>query len=88
MSTILEAAGLTCHFDLTGSTLARLLLEAVPDVAAPNRHRIIAAGEVPNPVTPPPGCPFHPRCGRADAACRTVVPPLRDGVACRHPLQA
>jgi peptide/nickel transport system ATP-binding protein len=67
---------------------AQLLLEAVPDVAAPNRARSIAAGEVPNPITPPPGCPFHPRCDHADATCRTVVPMLLDGVACHHPLVA
>jgi len=45
------------------------------------------AGEVPNPLDPPPGCAFHPRCPHADARCRREVPSLRavdgDGeVAC------
>ena len=65
---------------------ARLLLDAVPDVANPQRDRVLPAGEVPNPITPPPGCPFHPRCPRASATCRSVVPVLAEGVACHHPL--
>jgi peptide/nickel transport system ATP-binding protein len=43
-------------------------------------------GEYPNPLAVPPGCPFHPRCPRVMAQCRTVVPEERtldDGrVAC------
>ena len=33
-------------------------------------------GEVPNPIDPPPGCPFHPRCPFANDRCRTEVPQL------------
>jgi peptide/nickel transport system ATP-binding protein len=31
---------------------------------------------VPNPIDPPPGCPFHPRCPFANERCRTEVPRL------------
>ncbi len=55
----------------------RLLLETIPNVEAPNRARQPMAGEVPSPISPPPGCPFHPRCGLATAHCREERPPLR-----------
>jgi peptide/nickel transport system ATP-binding protein len=63
----------------------------VPDPAARrSRSQIVLRGEIPNPATPPSGCPFHPRCFRASAICRTEVPPFaayRDtgrDVACHH----
>jgi peptide/nickel transport system ATP-binding protein len=49
-----------------------------------------ADGQFPDPLDPPPGCAFHPRCPRATAICRADDPsaaPLRRGfVACHHPL--
>jgi peptide/nickel transport system ATP-binding protein len=64
----------------------RLLLETIPDVQRPNRDRQPLSGEVPSPIDPPPGCPFHPRCPQAEAACRESRPALEahDGreVAC------
>jgi oligopeptide/dipeptide ABC transporter ATP-binding protein len=42
-----------------------------------------ASSEPPNPAAIPSGCPFHPRCGRAEAACRAgAPPPLVEGLAC------
>ena len=59
----------------------RALLSAVP-IADPlveeTRERIILKGEVPSPLNPPPGCPFHPRCFMAVAECSQAVPPLRE----------
>jgi peptide/nickel transport system ATP-binding protein len=55
----------------------RLLLETIPDLETPNRNRVLAAGEVPNPIEPPSGCTFHPRCGLAMARCKTEAPALR-----------
>jgi peptide/nickel transport system ATP-binding protein len=68
----------------------RALLSAVP-IADPfveeSRERIILKGEVPSPLNPPSGCPFHPRCFMAVDECSQTLPPLRsisDGheVAC------
>ena len=57
------------------------LLDAVPipdpALEACRPHQPLG-GEVPSPLAPPSGCVFHPRCPRATAECRTVVPPLRE----------
>jgi oligopeptide transport system ATP-binding protein len=59
----------------------RSLLSAVPrpdPAGREGRRRIVLEGDVPSPIDPPPGCPFHPRCPHAakDERCRTVVPAL------------
>ena len=57
----------------------RALLSAVPvpDPAA-RRDRIILTGDVPSPISPPPGCRFHTRCPYVFDRCRTEEPLLRD----------
>jgi oligopeptide transport system ATP-binding protein len=59
----------------------RALLAAVPipdpDLEA-RRERVVLGGEVPSPLTPPPGCVFHPRCPIAVEQCREIVPELRE----------
>ena len=54
----------------------RMLLEAVPDLALSGRPRKPIAGEPPNPIDPPTGCAFHPRCPHATDRCRREAPPL------------
>ncbi|MCA3594495.1 MAG: ATP-binding cassette domain-containing protein [Methylobacterium sp.] len=55
----------------------RLLLDTIPSVETPNRARQPMSGEVPSPITPPPGCAFHPRCTLALDRCRVERPELR-----------
>jgi peptide/nickel transport system ATP-binding protein len=55
----------------------RMLLEAVPDLALTGKPRTAVAGEVPNPLDPPAGCAFHPRCPYANERCRREVPVLK-----------
>ena len=55
------------------------------------RERIVVSGEPPNPIDPPSGCVFHPRCPRATDVCKEVEPPLTRYpgghlAACHHPL--
>jgi oligopeptide/dipeptide ABC transporter ATP-binding protein len=50
----------------------------VSTVAFPNPQR--------DPLAPPPGCSFHPRCPHADERCRRERPELIDAVAC-HAVQ-
>ena len=62
----------------------RALISAVPVVdPASKRQRILLAGDVPSPINPPSGCPFHPRCPVAEERCRREVPALRE-VASGH----
>ncbi len=69
----------------------RALLSATP-IADPTRkkQRITLHGELPSPIDPPPGCPFHPRCSEATEQCRKTPPENRvleqTTVACYNPV--
>jgi len=67
--------------DLYATTLhpyTKALLSAIPIADLDSkRQRIILEGDVPSPVNPPPGCPFHPRCPERQDRCTTEVPELR-----------
>ncbi len=52
----------------------RMLLAAIPDLQMSGGPRTPVSGEVPSPIAPPPGCPFHPRCPLANARCRVEKP--------------
>ena len=65
--------------DIFGNPLhpyTQLLLETIPDVEMTGGKRAPVAGEIPNPIDPPSGCPFHPRCPLMAAYCRKVRPKL------------
>jgi peptide/nickel transport system ATP-binding protein len=60
----------------------RMLLDAIPDLQMSGKPRTPVAGEVPNPLDPPKGCAFHPRCPHANARCREERPiAIRRGTA-------
>jgi oligopeptide/dipeptide ABC transporter ATP-binding protein len=62
----------------------RMLLDAVPDLELSGRRRQQVEGEIPNPIDPPSGCAFHPRCPRVMDRCRREVPgivPTESGTA-------
>ena len=60
------------------------LVSAIPEIdAQTQRPRIILSGEMPSPIDPPSGCPFHPRCPIAEERCRTQVPQWRE-IAPKH----
>jgi len=52
----------------------RMLLDTIPDLAMTGRRRTPVAGEVPNPLNPPLGCGFHPRCPFANDRCKAETP--------------
>ncbi|MGB7257135.1 MAG: ABC transporter ATP-binding protein [Pseudolabrys sp.] len=68
----------------------RMLLDAVPQLHPTGPPRGPIEGEIPNPLDPPKGCPFHPRCAHANERCRLELPRLvstgQSAVAC-HAVQ-
>lgn len=52
----------------------RMLLDAVPDLEMTGRERKPVEGEIPNPINPPSGCTFHPRCPFVNDRCRKEIP--------------
>ncbi len=58
---------------------ALLSAAPIPDPkAAARKQRILLEGDVPSPMKPSYGCPFHPRCRERTAVCTQEVPPLRN----------
>jgi oligopeptide transport system ATP-binding protein len=58
-------------------TEALLSAVPIPDPSV-SRRRIVLEGDVPNPIRPPAGCHFHPRCPRAEERCSREAPLLRE----------
>jgi len=78
---IVERAPAAEIYALPRHPYTRALLSAVPEPdPKAKKSRIVLSGDVPSPATPPPGCPFHPRCPHPlkSERCRTEVPPLRE----------
>ena len=55
----------------------RMLIDAIPKMHDTGRARTPVQGEVPNPLNPPAGCAFHPRCPHANERCRSERPLLQ-----------
>jgi oligopeptide/dipeptide ABC transporter ATP-binding protein len=96
---IVEIADRDVLFEQPAHPYTQALISAVP-VPDPQkereRKRIVLRGDVPNPVNPPSGCPFHPRCQKhatlteaEKVICREQMPPLlgdpnHHAVACHY----
>jgi len=83
---LVEVAPKRALFGAPRHPYTRMLLDAIPDIHMSGRSRTPVQGEVPNPLAPPPGCSFHPRCPHANARCsqeRPAMLELKGGrVAC------
>jgi peptide/nickel transport system ATP-binding protein len=73
---IVEMAPADALFEAPRHPYTRALIDALPDLAMSGRERKIIEGEIANPIEPPPGCAFHPRCPLAFDRCRIDVPAL------------
>jgi peptide/nickel transport system ATP-binding protein len=74
---IVELAPKRTLFAAPRHPYTRMLLDAIPDLAMTGRARTPVAGEVPNPLNPPSGCTFHPRCPHANERCKREAPLIR-----------
>ena len=88
---LVELAGKETLFAAPRHPYTRMLLDAIPKMHDTGRARTPVQGEVPNPLSPPSGCAFNPRCPWANERCRAERPQLLDAgdgtrVAC-HAVQ-
>ncbi len=88
---LVELADKQTLFSRPRHPYTRMLLDAIPKMHDTGRARTPVQGEVPNPLDPPPGCAFNPRCPHANARCRAERPALHEAgegtrVAC-HAVQ-
>jgi oligopeptide transport system ATP-binding protein len=76
---IVEVAKTDSLFDDCRHPYTKALMSAIPipDVTV-KRERTILQGEVPNPLNPPSGCRFHPRCQKVMSVCTNQEPELKD----------
>jgi len=91
---IVETAKTADLFEKRHHPYTRALLSAVPShVPGVRRLRVVLEGEAPSPLDPPSGCPFHPRCPRAEKgkcdeetpSLEEIVPGSGHAVACFFP---
>jgi peptide/nickel transport system ATP-binding protein len=73
---LVEVADKVELFERPRHPYTRMLLDAIPDIHMSGRSRTPVQGEVPNPLNPPSGCAFHPRCPHANARCSSERPVL------------
>ena len=73
---LVELADKASLFATPRHPYTRMLLDAIPDIGMTGRARTPVQGEVPNPLNPPSGCAFHPRCPHANARCSAERPEL------------
>ncbi|MBX3621360.1 MAG: ATP-binding cassette domain-containing protein [Rhizobacter sp.] len=73
---LVELADKAAVFSAPRHPYTRMLIDAIPDMAMTGRSRTPVQGEVPNPLQPPTGCSFHPRCPHANERCRHERPAL------------
>jgi peptide/nickel transport system ATP-binding protein len=76
---LVELADAATLFSRPRHPYTRMLLDAIPDLEMSGRPRTPVAGEVANPLDPPAGCAFHPRCPHANQRCRVERPGLMVG---------
>jgi peptide/nickel transport system ATP-binding protein len=73
---LVEIAATRTVFDRPLHPYTQMLQSAIPDLKMSGKARTPVAGEVPNPLNPPTGCAFHPRCPYALERCKSERPEL------------
>ena len=73
---LVELADKQALFGSPRHPYTRMLIDAIPKMTDTGRARTPVQGEVPNPLNPPLGCAFNPRCPHANARCHSERPQL------------
>ncbi len=88
LGNIVEIGSKEAIYEKRRHPYTQALLSAIPNIKSKDKgERILLTGDIPSPVNPPSGCPFHPRCSQCMEICKKEKPVLRtmeDGtqVAC------
>jgi peptide/nickel transport system ATP-binding protein len=80
---LVELADKQTLFDRPRHPYTRMLIDAIPKMRHTGQARTPVSGEVPNPLEPPTGCAFHPRCPHANARCATERPQMLEHESAR-----
>jgi oligopeptide/dipeptide ABC transporter ATP-binding protein len=80
---VMERASVDLVYSSPGHPYTRSLLESLPSLEAERTRLKSIEGDVPDAISPPSGCRFHPRCSYAADSCREAIPPLEE-VERRH----
>ena len=75
---LVELADKHTLFDRPLHPYTKMLLDAIPKMHDTGRARTPVQGEVPNPLNPPSGCAFNPRCPHANERCKAERPEMID----------
>ena len=75
---IVETAPIEAFIEQPNHPYTKALLAGVPRLEVGKRQYEPISGEIPSPLSPPPGCHFHPRCKFATARCKAEKPALRE----------
>lgn len=74
---VMEISDSESLFERPRHPYTQALLSAIPTIDFDNpKEKLILQGDVPTPLDPPSGCPFHTRCPFVTAACKEIVPTL------------
>ncbi len=74
---LVEEANPKDLFSNTKHPYTQMLLEAAPRMDGFGREAVLPEGEIPDPINPPSGCAFHPRCPLASDICKAERPMMR-----------
>ncbi|MDO8212671.1 ABC transporter ATP-binding protein [Conexibacter sp. CPCC 206217] len=75
---IMEACAADVFFAQPSHPYSNALIASTPRMLREDEQLQTLEGEIPSPVRPPSGCPFHTRCPLAEERCTEAVPPLED----------